>query len=690
MIGMLLSGIAALSLIAVGVHAVVKQRTTPNAILLVATVLLAGVEILDQLSLQPSVHFLTLRSISLGLESLLPASFLLLGLTYGRNMSFSSRSKLLLGLGVILALVPVAILALAGEDLYYSPDYQSERMLFLGRAGYWFYLGIMASFVVSLVNVEFTLAATHGRNRNRMKFDAFGIISLLAVLIFYYSQGLIYRTINMNLVTVRSSVFIIAALLIGYSQAFRGTVPQVSVSRRILYRSITLLAVGIYLIFLALVGEGMRYFGVTFGRNLTIVLAFAGGVLLLAILFSEKMRSRTKVYIRKYFYANKHDYREEWINFTSRLSSCRTLSDVQESILTAYSETFGIAGASLYLLNRNEKKYIWAAGRGMPIDPAELCISEELRTYFVDRNRVLNVSDGEYRLPSAEDALFRQARASMVVPLVSSGKVEGLTVLGEQIVPQKLIYDDYDLMKVMARQAAQAIANLRLSEEIMEMRAVAAVSRISTFVIHDLKNLTTSLSLVVENAEEHIGNPDFQQDAIRTIGNTLSKMKRLMQRLKSIPEKISLEISLEDVDLLSRETVAELAQQKSGMRIECNGSPVFCSVDREEMRKVIVNLVQNALEANNEYGSVQVTTCRENGSVCIRISDNGCGMTKDFLKQQLFKPFSTTKQNGLGIGLYQCKQIVEAHGGKIEVTSEVGKGTVFKICLPAPETTQII
>ncbi len=685
MVGIFLSGIAALSLISVGIHAVVKKKTASNAVLLFGAVLLAADAVFDQLSILPSVDFTTFRDISQALEALSPGAFLLLSLIYGRSMPFGAQSKTRIGLVAFLALFPIAILLIAGNNLYYSPDYQSEQVLFLENAGYWFYLVIAIAFIYSLANVEATLSATSGNTRYRMKFEAFGIMSLLAVLIFYYSQGLLYRTIDMNLTPVRSIVYIISALLIGYSQAFRGTGERVLVSRHILYRSITMLIVGIYLIGLGLVGEGMRYFGVTFGRDITIVVAFAGGILLLAILFSEKMRGRAKVYIRKHFYSNKHDYRDEWIKFTGRLSSCGTLPEIQESILTAYMETFGIAGASLYLA-QDEKKCIRVSGRGMSQGPAELPISEELRTYFVKRERVLSLSDGEYKLSASEYELYRQSGASIVVPLVSSGKIEGLVVLQEQIVPQKLIYDDYDLMKVMARQAAQAILNLKLSEEIIEMRAMAAVSRISTFVIHDLKNLTTSLSLVVENAGEHIGNPDFQQDAIRTIGNTLLKMKGLIQRLKSIPEKISLKAEVEDIDRLSRETIADLEKVRPRLHVKYEGSTAFSYVDKEEIRKVIVNLVQNALEASGEKGNVRVSTCKEDGGVSIRVSDTGCGMTEDFLKNQIFKPFRTTKESGLGIGLYQCRQIVEAHGGKIEVTSEVGKGTVFTICLPVAET----
>ncbi len=684
MFGTILSSIAAFSLLAAGVYAITKQRTAANMLFLMVVALLAGVELADQFSLHPALDPETFKGISRLLEALLPAAFMVFSLIYGRTPFSDKWSKVRLGLLSSVTLVPMVILLIAGNDFSYSPDFLNERVLFLGNTGYWFYIGIMALLIVALVNVEATLVATRGIARHRMKFEAFGIMSILAVQIFYDSQGLLYRTINMNLLPIRSSVFIIAALLIGYSRAFRGNGAHVSVSRHILFRSITLLVVGFYLLGLGLIGEGMRYFGVAFGRNLTIFFAFAGGVLLLAILFSDKLRRRAKVYISKHFYANKHDYREEWIKFTSRLSACATFIDVQDAVLTVYRETFGLAGASLYLSGRDGRVFTRASEQAMEKTLAELRISDELRTYFVGRERVLNVTDGECRLSISEDMVFRQAGAWLVVPLINSNKLEGLVVLRKQIVQDTLTYDDYDLIKVLARQAALAIANLRLSEELMEIRAMAAVSRISTFVIHDLKNLTSGLSLVVDNAAEHISNPDFQQDAIRTVKNTLSKMKNLIQRLKSIPEKGMLAATVEDLDRLSRQTIQEFETLRPGTRIEYSGESVFSRVDGEEIKKVIINLVQNALEAGGERG-VTVETRRENGRACIRVSDVGSGMTDDFIKNNLFRPFCSTKDKGLGIGLYQCRQIVEAHAGRIEVRSEAGKGTVFTVVLPVAD-----
>ena len=253
--------------------------------------------------------------------------------------------------------------------------------------------------------------------------------------------------------------------------------------------------------------------------------------------------------------------------------------------MTVYRETFGLNGASLYLLRGDETRYIRVSGQDMPEGQGELSVSMQLRDYLVNRGRVLNLTDGEYQLTESEKSMFSKAGAWLVVPLVSNGKIKGLAVLREQLIPKKLNYDDFDLMKVIARQAAQAITNLMLSEELIEMREMAAVARISSFVIHDLKNLASGLSLVVDNAEEHIGNPDFQQDAITTIKNTLIKMKSLMQRLKVIPEQNARKTRMTDIDRLSRETVAELTKIRSDRRIEYSRRTCFLPMWMEKRLK---------------------------------------------------------------------------------------------------------
>ncbi len=530
------------------------------------------------------------------------------------------------------------------------------------------------------MNLEATFSATSGIDRWRMKFEVIGIISILSILIFYFSQGLLYRTINMNLIPIRSGVFISASIFVGYSKLFRGGGIKVEISRYIIYRSLTLLMVGLYLLFLGLIGEGMKYSGISFSRDLTIFIAFITGMAILLILFSEQLRRKVKVYISKHFYAHKHDYRAEWLNFTERLTSCGSVSDVQNAILITYREVFGLKGASLYHYDKGAKSYLLVANQGMAVAAAELQPSAALIKYFIERSRVLNPNDSEYTLAPQEASFVRQTRAKLIVPLVGIGTMEGFLILGKQLVQEKFIFEDYDLMKTFAKQATLSIINFRLSEELAETREVTAMAKISSFVIHDLKNLTSTLSLLMNNADNYIEDPGFQKDMINSVRNTLNKMKRLIQRLKTIPEKNTLNIELADIHLLTKDIVGEV--MANGVNIIYHGFSAFSMVDKEEMKKVILNLILNALDAIHGEGVVEVETGNNGTNTYTKVIDNGCGMKEDFIKNHLFKPFRTTKKKGLGIGLYQCKQIVEAHGGKIEIKSKEGEGSNFTVFLP--------
>ncbi len=106
-------------------------------------------------------------------------------------------------------------------------------------------------------------------------------------------------------------------------------------------------------------------------------------------------------------------------------------------------------------------------------------------------------------------------------------------------------------------------------------------------------------------------------------------------------------------------------------------------VDGEQMEKVLGNLLLNAFEALEDGGLIKIKTEANEEKVILSVSDNGHGMSPEFVERSLFKPFRSTKKKGLGIGLYQCKTIIEAYGGKIEVESEEGKGTTFRMLLPA-------
>ncbi|HUJ17248.1 MAG TPA: XrtA/PEP-CTERM system histidine kinase PrsK [Nitrospirota bacterium] len=468
-----------------------------------------------------------------------------------------------------------------------------------------------------------------------------------------------------------------------YAKLFRRNTVRVVVSRGVMYRSITLLSVGAYFIALGLISGGLKHFEVSFARSITIFFAFAGAIALTALFLSERLRRRVKVFINKHFYEQKHDYRRTWMALTGRLASCTTLSDMENAILEMFRETFGLRGVSLYLYNRRSGVYAPAIDHSLPRAEAGLRLSAGLLGYFRDRDRVWNPLDKEYVPDDAEASFVSSAGARLVIPLVSGREVEGVVVFGERMAREPFTYEDYDLMKIMARQSALLLSNQRLTEELVETRELAAVARVSSFVIHDLKNLTQTLSLIMDNADEHIGNPDFQRDMLASVKQTVGNMKHLMQKLNAIPGTGKPNLVRYDIRLLTTTVVGELAKTRPGKRVVCLGTTAPCMVDTAEMSKVIVNLVQNGLDATEEAGMVKAETGANDGRVFLRISDTGCGMNGDFVLRQVFKLFRTTKGEGLGVGLYQCRQIVESMGGTIEVKSEVGKGSEFTVYLPA-------
>jgi signal transduction histidine kinase len=200
--------------------------------------------------------------------------------------------------------------------------------------------------------------------------------------------------------------------------------------------------------------------------------------------------------------------------------------------------------------------------------------------------------------------------------------------------------------------------------------------------MHDLKNLASMLSLTVENLPVHYDNPEFRNDAVKLFRQSLAKMEDLCSNLVLMSQKIELRPRQVDLNSLVAGTLARLNGGEKVCIVHDLCPMAKLSLDEEGIEKVLINLVLNAKEAIGEFGEIHVTTGRKDAWVVLCVSDNGCGMSSEFIQKSLFRPFKTTKKKGMGIGLYHSQMIVEAHHGKIEVESEVGRGTTFRVYLP--------
>ena len=676
-----LSAAACLLFAVLAAHFLLKRSLPENAVVAAALFVFCLVEAAGRMVASGHIAF---EGPMLMAESLLPLAMTSFGISYGRKGDLRLVRWPARALAAASLLFPVAAAALPFKAFFREPGLY-DMALPLGRDGVFFYFGIIFYSIFALANLEATFKAASPEARTEIKFEVIGFGAILFMLVFYYSQGLLYHIINMDLAPARSGVFIMSSLLILYSRVFfHGKGVRIKVSRYILYRSVSALAVGGYLVGLGLIGEGIRYLGISFGEGVEVFFVFAAGILAAFLLLSKRFRKEVKVFVIKNFLASKHDYRTVWLNFTGGLAKCRTVEQVEKATLSVFIDTFFLEGAALYYHSPERGAYVFSDGRGMA--PAkEVRLSPGLLSYFLDKKRVLDPEDGEYKLSEEEGVFFKQACPCLAVPLATNGELEGFILLARGQGMGKLIYEDFDLMKNLAKQASLALRMFRLSEELAQTRSMAAVTKMTSFVVHDLKNMASSLSLLLENSRDNISDPDFQGDMVLTMQKTLSKMLELIRRLRTTPGELVLNAEPTDLRELVRETVAEIPRARGKAVISGEAACALSMADREEMKKVLINLLFNSIEATGSEGNknICVETGRAGKDVFIRTRDEGCGMSEEFIRTGLFRPFRTTKEKGLGIGLFQCKQIIEAHGGRIEVESEQGKGSVFTVYLPA-------
>ncbi|KAB0666479.1 PEP-CTERM system histidine kinase PrsK [Oryzomonas japonica] len=671
---------AIITLLAGGGYALYSDRSRAGLFVFAALTATALLELFDMLSLAVPANAFFWKKCALMAESLLPLFWILCSLTFARQPDPRKT-----GLMAKVAIAAVFLLSALFQmyplnAFFYAPDFPGERLLFLGNAGFFFYIGVMICLVVALVNFETTLTNAPPNALWRVKFELIGLGTILAVQIFYFSQALLYRSLNMNYLPLRSLIYLAAAALMAYSLVCRRGNVRIQISRQVAFKSVVLCAVGVYLVALGILGEGMKYLGGAFPRTMSITLAFLAGIALLILLLSERVKREVKVVLHKNFYQNKYDYRTQWLRFTEQLSTSRSGEELLQRILAAYCDIFGIGGGALFLYEEEQAGYCAMAYYEMDPIPGVISPDNSLVGFMKNSGWVVNVKDGNLDGAGGEYPFLERNCISFIIPLFDVERLIGFITLGRVIKDnEEYIYEDYDLMKTIARQASQAILHQRLSDEIAQAREMEAIGNVATFVVHDLKNLVATLSLIVDNATKYMQNPDFQKDMLASLNNTAEKMRILIGRLKNLGDKSLL--NLQTVDLM--ELVDRTAHMVAGEKITVSGTTEMVTADGEEVQKVVMNLLINAVEASDPEQPIQAEIGNNGGAAFIRIADQGCGMSDHYMRTKLFKPFTTTKKQGLGIGLYQCRKIVENHGGRIEVSSLEGSGSVFTVWFPA-------
>jgi len=567
----------------------------------------------------------------------------------------------------------------------------NEPIFLIGSVGRYFYIYLLLIMVFSLAQMENTLRSSSGAKRWQIKYVIFGAGAILAFFIYLASQKLLISTINILNIPLTSSVIIISttimAIFIIKNRLFD---TDIFISRFIIYNSLTIIVSGIYLLSVGIISYGIKYFEIPLPYFIITLFIFVSTLALVIILFNDTLRRRVQLFINRHFYKHKHDFRDKWMETTERLSSKTTVEEIQSTIMEMISKTMGVRSLHLYLYDPVSGSYT-AASRDVAPEFKKIKKSDILIAHIRRCMKPFLVKEFRDNVTQPQkcadlDALIDATGAVLCAPLSVNQDVIGFILQGEDRGGEPYREDDFDILKAMTTQAAVQIKNIRLAQDLMDEKELETFHRMSTFIMHDLKNLTNSLFLLNQNAKINIDNPEFQRDAIKTIEDTITRMKGLIERLS--PASGNIRIQKKQVYLKSLvESAIKKIPLTEGKNViivsnmEHVDLPLF-NIDTEAMEMVFFNILINAYESIKEKGEITISALMHEDSIELKIVDNGSGMSKEFIEASLFRPFKTTKKQGFGIGLFQCKSIIEAHKGSIYIESEEGKGTASTVRLP--------
>ncbi|HYQ99366.1 MAG TPA: XrtA/PEP-CTERM system histidine kinase PrsK, partial [Casimicrobiaceae bacterium] len=435
----------------------------------------------------------------------------------------------------------------------------------------------------------------------------------------------------------------------------------------------------------------VRFLGGDWGRALQIELLFVGVLFSVFVASSGRFRSSLSVFVSKHFFSYRFDYRTEWLRFTRTLAAEGSLHAVEVNSIRALADLVESPAGVLWLRDesgsfRPASRWNMAAVEG--VEPADGSLVRFLeRTAWIvhlDECRTDTAGYPDLALPAWLAAV---PAAWLVVPLLSGTELLGFVVLAAPRTPIDVNWEVRDLLKTASRQAASYLGQIRATEALLEARKFDAFNRMSAFVVHDLKNLVAQLSLMLRNSERHRDNPEFQRDMLATVAHVVERMNQLMLQLRMGTTPIDKPRPIDLAPLVRRVCAA-----KSGGdgRIELDLAPGVQAIGHEErLEHVIGHLVQNALDATAGGGRVTVRLARDGAFAALEVADTGTGMSAEFVRDKLFKPFATTKAAGMGIGVYESSQYLAGIGGQIAIDSAPGAGTRVRVRLPAGDDAAV-
>lgn len=458
-------------------------------------------------------------------------------------------------------------------------------------------------------------------------------------------------------------------------------------SRAVTFQTVSLIVIGSYFLSMFTVAQWLALSGGDFSRLMAFGFLLAASVAAVFILPSRRLRGWLKVMLAKHLFQHRYDYRSEWLRFTRTIGNAADQDrPLQERVVQAVADIAESPGGLLLAPNESGELQLAARWQWSGIEAPAVIMGSNATHFFEQHAFIVDLDDlragkderGEAAI--VPDWLQSDPRAWALVPLIHYERLTGVVVLARPTQVRKFDWEDFDLLRVVGQQLASYLAEHASQDALAEANRFDDFNRRIAFVMHDIKNLASQLSLLARNAELHADKPAFRDDMLLTLRNSADKLNTLLARLSRYGASGVAKLEPVPAHEIVGSVVARLGKAHPVIATEVECCTALANAD--SLEQVLVHLIQNGIDASPPESPVFISLTVDGVTARFEIVDSGQGMSPEFIRTRLFKPFVSSKTNGFGIGAFEARELVRAMNGRIEVDSREGLGTRFIVRLP--------
>ena len=449
--------------------------------------------------------------------------------------------------------------------------------------------------------------------------------------------------------------------------------------------------------------DSMQY--VLAGIMVCILFVFAGLLV--------HLKPRIEQVIQKTLFKSRYDAYEMLTDFSKAMVTILDLKTLSQEIISTLSKVIGIEKISLFLIDKEKDIYNLEVSRGIDKDrirQLRFRANDAFPQYLQATNQIIVKEEFENVLGGQPDIdprmivdTLSKLESELCIPLINKERLIGILNLGHK--PGLTIYsqDDLNLLFTLAHHAAVALDNALLYEDLRRQQTLIrrtdrlrSLETIASGFAHEIRNPLTSIKTFIQLAPDRRDDSEFMGEFSAIVNEDVLRIERLIEEILDYARYMEPKFTEEDLNEVVKPCLhfVEIQADQRSITIEKDLAEDLprMMLDRQQIKQVLMNLILNALDAMGDTGgrltvkTHRLTKPTGDGWVQIEVVDTGCGIPAADI-EHIFDPFYTTKyeseeREGTGLGLVIVHQIIQEHGGYVDVVSEVGKGTTFFVNLP--------